>query len=323
MNGCSIFNRSIFIQGLLVLLFCLGNDAYAGNGNKDIVIIIPSQKQPYQAVAGSIRKEIANTPTIGKVKILDLSAIRKFPQRYLQGNKLVILVGAKALGFYIRSKVSIPFIASFTTKSAFASLTLRTGFEHIFRRNFVGGVALDQPPYRFIRLAKLIKPDLKSIGVVVGPRAKAKSSVIQREASHQGSMLNVANIEGNDNPVTKLRSVFTKSQLLIVFPDKANFNRSLSRWVIALSYKHHVPVISYSKKYADAGALVSLYSEPEQIGKQTAEMARSYLLRGLQPRKLVAPKYFDLRINQSVKQALNLSLPTKSELLKKLYRVAP
>jgi ABC-type uncharacterized transport system substrate-binding protein len=133
----------------------------------------------------------------------------------------------------------------------------------------------------------------------------------------------VANLEVNDNPVKVLRSIFRKSQVFLVLPDKANFNRSLARWVVALSYKQQVPVISYSKKYADAGALVSLYSKPHQIGKQTAEMALSFLSRGSRVRMMLAPKYFDLTVNISVKKALNLNFPSKIELLKSLYKVAP
>jgi len=106
---------------------------------------------------------------------------------------------------------------------------------------------------------------------------------------------------------------------LILFPDRAKFNNSISRWVLTLSAQYQIPVISYSKKYANAGALASIFSTSTQIGDQTAEMMISFLKNSRnKPKKLVDPKYFDIHINKSVENALGLTLPSKFELLNKI-----
>lgn len=135
--------------------------------------------------------------------------------------------------------------------------------------------------------------------------------------------MHLADIKPNDNPLKKLRQVFHDSQVVIIVPDKADFNRNLARWVVTLSYKYKVPVISYSKKYADAGALISLYSQEKEIGKQTAELALAYIKSSRLSLRLLAPKYFQVHINQSVNKALGLKLPSNEILVKSLYTAEP
>ena len=310
---------------LVLLVFaCLNTYVYAENNDEGVLIIVPNQTNPYQEIVESIIREFISKRRQEKIQILSLDTLNNTSKHLLKHRKLVIPIGTKAADYYINSNIDSPFVASFTTEGAFTALSAKTASKTNLRKYFVGGVSLEQPSNRLTLLAKLIRPDLKSIGVVLGPNSKDKNNYLQKKTAQVGSNLQVANIMLNSNPVKKLRNIFRKSQVLIVFPDKANFNRSLARWVIALSYKHQVPVISYSKKYTDAGALISLYSNPQQIGKQTAEIALSYLdNNSKQPRKLAVPKYFDLAINKSVKHALNLSFPAKDVLLKKLYQSAP
>lgn len=307
------------LKYLALLLLSLSVCVNATNNNEGIIIITPSQAKPYQIIVNSIKKEFINKKFQEKIRVLNLNILKKSPQRYLKGNRLIIPIGTKALNFYLKADTKTPFVAGFTTESAFSSLSSKAQVK--IKKYFVGGVSLDQPSRRLAHLAKFIKPDITSIGALLGPNSKTKNNDIRRQSAHVGSNINIVNIRTSDNPVSKLRNVFQKSQVFIVFPDKANFNRKLARWVIALSYKHQVPVISYSKKYTDAGALISLFSEPQQIGKQTAEIALAYLHHSSLPRKLVPPKYYNLAINKSVKQALNLSFPSKSELLRKLQDI--
>ncbi len=307
----------------LLLFFAYPLFAISADTEKNSeIIIISSGSSASQEIVNTIRREITLNRKSEKIKVLSLKDVELKPDsRLLDNKRLVIPVGTKAIDYSIKTKIKSPFIASFTTKSAFSALTVKAGSQSILRKYFVGGVALDQPPQRLTSLAHLIKPDLKTIGVVLGPNSRSKKSSIQRQTARIGARLNIVNIGVNDNPVKILRSVFRKSELFIVVPDKANFNRSLARWVVALSYKQQVPVISYSKKYSDAGALVSLYSKPHQIGKQTAEIALSFLNRGIRTRKMLVPKYFDLSVNASVKKAFHLSFPSKIELLRSLYKV--
>lgn len=290
----------------------------------NILIIVPKNTNPYLMIVNSIKRELILKGRKESVQVLNLGS-RTSSDKIQQGNRLVITLGAKSLDYYLNSGVRTPFISSFITDGAFSTFITKNPRRRNISKRYVGGISLEQPLYRIVSLMKLIKKNVKSIGVVLGPNTLAKRSLLRRQIQRQvGGVLNVANIQYRDNPVNKLRAIFKKSQLVLVIPDKASFNRSLAHWVVTLSYKHKVPVFSYSKKYADAGALISLYSDPEQIGRQTANMLMSYLQTPrIKPLKIIPPKYFQIAINQSVSQAFGLKLPHTETLLRQLYKVEP
>jgi len=320
-----IKRHSRFYSYLVILLICVSNLSFAKSKRQigDILIIIPNSAMPYKIIVTNIRRELRRKHRGERVNVLNLSA-KSFSGTILKGNRLVVTLGAKSLDFYLKSGINTPFISSFITEGAFAKLVIDNPQKNIIARRYVGGISLEQPVYRLVSLVKKLQGNIKSIGVVLGPNSNIKFPSLRRQIQRQlGSVLNVANIHRNDNPVKKLRQIFKRSQLVLVIPDKARFNRSLAHWVVTLSYKYKVPVISYSKKYTQAGALISLYSEPEQIGRQTAEMIIAYLhAPKAKPLKLNVPRYFQIAINHSVSQAFGLKLPKEDMLLHWLYSTA-
>lgn len=308
-----------------ILLFSINGyvPAYSQSNNKNVLIIIPEQKKSYEEIVNSIKREFLNERWSGKIRVLNLRGASNSHHALLKGNRLVIPIGAKSVDYYLAKKIKTPFLASFITESAFSTLSQKHKRQGNQMHHFIGGVSLGQPSYRLASLVKLIKQDIKSVGVVLGPNTIKKWSELQRQIIKIGATLNVADIQSYENPVKKLRKVFHNSQVVIVVPDKADFNRSLARWIVTLSYKYKIPVISYSKKYAEAGALISLFSREKDIGKQTAELALSYLRYSKGSPKLIAPKYFQVHINQSVNKALGLNLPSNEVLVRKLYSVEP
>lgn len=317
-------NRSRAVKYILLLcLVCLSAFLFADVNRQtgDTLIIIPNNTAPYRMIINSIRHELALKNQRVKLQVLNISS-RASSRKMLEGNRLVITLGAKSLDYYLNSGAKTPFISSFITEGAFAALISKKQIGGLVARKYVGGISLEQPLKRIVSLVRIIQKKIKSIGVVLGPNTLRKQSSLRQQIHRQiGGKLNVANISSKDHPVNKLRKIFQKSQMVIVIPDKASFNRTLARWVVTLSYKHKVPVISYSKKYADAGALISLYSDPTQIGRQTAKILMSNLhVPTIKALKLSPPRYFQIAINKSVSKAFGLKLPSEDVLLRQLYK---
>jgi ABC-type uncharacterized transport system substrate-binding protein len=297
--------------------------AFSQTDNNKILIIIPNQMEPYTGIVNNIQKELVEKKWSGKINVLNLKDLSYSTEKLLKGNRLIIPVGTKSVDYYLRKGLNTPFLASFITESAFSTVSKNVNRQNKRIHHFIGGISLEQPVHRLALLAKLIGTNIKSVGVVLGPNTIGKRYDLQKQIAKIGGVLHVADIKSYDNPLKKLRNIFQNSQVVIVVPDKAEFNRKLARWIITLSYKYKVPVISYSKKYADAGALISLYSQEKEIGKQTAELALAYINNHWSSSQLVAPKYFQIHINQSVNKALGLNLPPNEVLIKKLYSAEP
>ena len=310
---------------MFFILFCVSNTVHAFTQNEDkkILIIIPSQMKPYIGIVSSIRKELVENRWFGKINVLNLEGLSNSNEQLLKGSYLIIPIGARSVDYYLSKEINTPFLASFITESAFLKLSEKANRKGKRMSNFIGGVSLEQPSYRLVSLVNLIGENIKSVGVVLGPNTIRKRDDIKKQIEKIGGVLYLADIKPYDNPLKKLRQVFHNSQVVIIVPDKADFNRNLARWVVTLGYKYKVPVISYSKKYTNAGALISLYSQEKEIGKQTAELALDYIKNSKLSSRLLAPKYFQVHINQSVNKALDLKLPSNEVLVKKLYAAEP
>jgi len=310
--------RKYFISTiyLVFVLFLLIGQAQSQELNKrGVSILIPKNTPQYLEVVRSIKEKLKKNEIGDPVDIIFLSDNHKLAKKSLDNKKLVVLIGSRSLDYYLKSQNKSPYITSLITRSAFEYITSK----NIVRNGFVGGVSIDQPPRRFLSLAKMVVPNLKKIALIMGPEVIKNKKNILRGFSKNNLVYNLFEILLNDNPINKLRKAYEENEVLILFPDRAKFNNSISRWVLTLSAQYQIPVISYSKKYANAGALASIFSTSTQIGDQTAEMMISFLKNSRnKPKKLVDPKYFDIHINKSVENALGLTLPSKFELLNKI-----
>lgn len=300
-----------FVAALSLMLIC--GQARAQTHNNQISIIIPNDAPQYLDVVKRLENSLINKRET--FKVINLSNFQQRLNVNLDKEKLVVLVGSKAFDHYIKVKAKSPFIVTLITKSAFNYFYRQSDN----KKGFVGGVSIDQPVKRFIELTQALLPTLQKATMVLGPEKIKNKHMILKNIAEDDLNVKITEISVNDNPVNKLRNAYKSTQALILFPDRKKFNRSISRWVLTLSYQYKVPVISYSKKYATAGALASIFSTSKQIGSQTAGIMIPFLNNpNAKPKRLIDPKYFDIQINQSVARALNIRVPSKNELIKKI-----
>lgn len=314
-STCFIFRKIIFlISSILVafsLFFFIGNTEAKALSENGISIVVPNKTSQYMSVVQKVQNGFKDK----NIEILNLSNFKQTLNVNLDNQELVILVGSKSFDYYVKTDAKSPYLTTLITKSAFKFIYNKSKNKN----KFVGGISIDQPSWRFVSLAQALLPTLKKTALVYGPEKTKYKNTVLKELNKFNLDYDVLEISLNDNPVNKLRNAYESNEALILFPDRKKFNQGLSRWVLTLSYQYKIPVISYSKKYAQAGALASLFTTPEQIGAQTTEIVVPFLKNpNNKPRKLIDPKYFDIYVNRSVANALNLAIPSKFELLQKI-----
>jgi ABC-type uncharacterized transport system substrate-binding protein len=106
---------------------------------------------------------------------------------------------------------------------------------------------------------------------------------------------------------------------MLAVPDPAVLTPNSAKWLLFTAYQRGVPVLGFSKAYVNAGALGAVYSSPDQIGRQAAEIAARLerdAFSNLGPS--VYPTYFSVALNRSVARSLRLDVPDEVELLRKL-----
>jgi ABC-type uncharacterized transport system substrate-binding protein len=113
------------------------------------------------------------------------------------------------------------------------------------------------------------------------------------------------------------RDLIATADLFIAINDPLALSRENAKWLLYVAYQKQVPVIGFSKTYVKAGAAAAVYSEPEQIARQSAELARDW--GSSSGRCLPSPshaKYFNVTINHAVSQSLGSSLHNEDELVR-------
>ena len=238
------------------------------------------------------------------------------------GSDLIIAIGSRATRKLVDADIDTPALSIVTPKVTFS--TLMNTSESAGKRHRSGkfaGIVLDQPPLRRIRLARSVLAGSRSVGVLWGPTSRQEAAEYRAAASTAGVELNEAVVDEDANPVPIIEGLIKDNKALLAVYDSVALNPNISKWLLYLAYQHRVPVIGFSRAYVDAGALAAVYSTPEQIGRQAAEVVYDYIEgnSGILPRQIY-PKYFSLGLNRSVARSIGLSLPDEDLLLQQLIQ---
>jgi ABC-type uncharacterized transport system substrate-binding protein len=88
------------------------------------------------------------------------------------------------------------------------------------------------------------------------------------------------------------------------------------------TYRNRIPLIGFSAAYVKAGALAAIYSTPENIADQLAELTAQSLSAAGAVKQIISPKYFSVSINSRVARSLGVQLKLDSDKLAQLIRDA-
>lgn len=220
------------------------------------------------------------------------------------GDRYIITIGTQAAEAVYSQLPDSPVISALITQSAYAVLQPSEAPQADLIPLF-----LDQPYGRFLALGKALSPRAESVGILLGPTASDNQQEIATIARRYGLKAVFALITPSENPINIIEPVMAQTDFFVVIPDQQAINQSAAKWVIRLGYRHKKPIIAYSKKYANAGALASVYVAPEDI----AEALVSQLLHASAEKQR---PYFSIYINPSVARSLRVPLPDDEQLKK-------
>jgi ABC-type uncharacterized transport system substrate-binding protein len=179
-------------------------------------------------------------------------------------------------------------------------------------------IVLDQPYARQLSLIKIIMPEAKNVGVLLGPTSAQFSEPLKEEAEERALNLLQEKVTQQTDLLPKLNKLLASSDVLMAIPDASIYSRETAQPILLTSYRHKKTVFGYSQSYVRAGALAAVYSSSKQIAQQTAEIAiASQASPGLLPAPQ-APKYFSIAVNYQVARSLDINLQNEEALYKKL-----
>ena len=297
-----------FVGWVLVFLMAGVGQAVAAR----VAVVMSDDSAPYLDVYQLIQSYLGDTPhQVSRVIAEGLTSAS------LDEVNLAVVVGVRAAEALAALPERPPVLAVLVPRVWY----LKTGRNRLSDggRRTVSALYLDQPFERQAKLIRLAFPDARRVGVLLSADQDWLTGELDEALRSQRLSLVHATLAGDEQLITPLENVLSESDLLLAVPDPLVFNRNTAQSLFLTSYRYRDPVMGYSRSMTRAGALLSLYSSPAQLGRQAAEWVRNALNN--MPVRLPSPAYpayFDISINEQVARSLGFTLPPEDELEKRM-----
>jgi putative ABC transport system substrate-binding protein len=280
-----------------------------------IAVVLSDDSAPYQEVLSAIQSRLGS----------EYNLVRQSPDQFASTDttsvaRLIITVGVKAAEAVVEKSSRTPVIAALVPRDWY----LHSGQSRLTAdQRPATAVFLDQPFSRQLRLVREALPEASKLGVALSNAQTWQLRELQSQAKSLRLSVNEVIVGSEKRLVESLEKILPGVDLLLALPDAEVLNSGTAQTLFLTTYRYRVPVIGYSRSLTRAGALVSLFSSPDQIGRQTAEIALTALSNGVV--KLPSaqfPRYYSISVNEHVARSLGLALPGETTLLKRMLEGA-
>ncbi len=298
---------------MLMLSLCVPflTQAYTG-----VTIVLSAPTPANQEFLDNFKDELVRSRNTSlRLTVIDLQEVEKLV--VAENSELVIALGVKALEAASKLRHTTPVLGIFTPLPTFNS------FLQSSRRDLgnFSAIVLDQPYTRQMSLIKIILPDAKSIGIMLGPTSSQYGEHLKDDGEKNGLSVFEENIDQEADLIIKLQKLLDTTDALMAIPDPSIYNRETAQPILFTSYRHLKPVFGYSQSYVRAGALAAVFSNSKQLAKQAVEIA----IKSQQPPNLLpppqSPAYFSVMVNYQVARSLNISVMDEDVLYKKILEL--
>ena len=309
-NSIEKQSNHLWLHSLLLLVFCVGllsSNCYASDTNT-ILVVLSKNSRPYQEFASALKENAGNSESDALVNMVFIQLGELDSDALLANSgkdyRLVVTVGSAAVRKILPLKLSVPIVSTLIPKRTYDVVRKKNAES---ANNNTSAIFLDQPAERKFGLIRAALPDMKNVGVIVGPSTKERVAELDAAARNKNINLDAKKIADEDGLLDALNELLENSEILLTVADPAVVNRNTLQSVFMTSYMKRIPVIAYSRAYVRAGALMAVYSTPAQIGLQTGELLMKMAQTdSWKSQQSYYPKYFSVAVNDRVARSLGL-----------------
>jgi len=277
----------------------------------DTLLVLSDGAPAYEMTAQRIRERLTrqNPPLV-----VETTSFAKATASQISNATLVITIGTQAAENVVNSFQPDRLICALLTHQTFARLPpLRAGAQR-------SAVFIDQPALRQLALVRLALPATRRVALVYSDASRPLVDAIEAAARGTGMAIEAARVNEEQPLYNALRSVLSDDSVLLTVPDTSIYNNFTIQNVLLTAYRERTPVIGFSPAYVRAGAVVAVYSTPEQVGDQVADAALQALGGAALPPPAF-PTAFSVSTNPHVARSLSLALPSPEQIEAQLRRL--
>lgn len=138
----------------------------------------------------------------------------------------------------------------------------------------ITGVSMNIAPERQLSHLRQVLPHARKIGLLFDP---GKSGVFVGKARNAAEKTDIElvtkAVHSSREAVTAIEGMKGKVDALWLLPDTTVVNPATIDLLLLSTIDNRIPVLIFSEKYVEKGALMSLEIDPAEAGKQAGEMA--------------------------------------------------
>ncbi|GAB1394359.1 ABC transporter substrate binding protein [Rhodocyclaceae bacterium] len=210
----------------------------------------------------------------------------------------------------------VPVLATLLPRAAYEARATEAGRS----TRAMSAVLLDQPLAREMALIKRALPNWLRVGVLLGPQTRPQLLQIERQARlRELRLVPSLYVDSAERIYPALKEVLESADVLLALPDAVIYNSSSLQNILLASYRARVPLVAFSPTHVKAGALMAVYTTPDQVARQAAGMARGWLAGRSLP-AAQTPREFDVVVNHHVANSLGLRIDDAKQIAEDLRR---
>ncbi|MFH1414982.1 MAG: ABC transporter substrate-binding protein [Elusimicrobiota bacterium] len=302
------------IKRILCLISLLVSAQVTLNAEQVKIALIKSRDiLPYTQASDGFFEEIhkKNVTIVSKGYILKEGKANSFISDLKEFDPDIILCfgteAAKEISVYF---TDTPIVFSLVSNPVKEGLIISLGK----RKQEITGVTIDIPYDLQFNIIKEALPSLKNIGIIYDP-GKSGDIVSQAKEDAVRTGMHIAEFPIYDLKEISvvLEDIESKVDVIWSIPDPTIYgNPTTSRAIMLSTLKKNIPFIGFSKSFAKAGALIGIYCEYGDIGKQTAALVMK-VVEGKSASEIPVehPEYIRIALNLNVAKILGLKIPEK------------
>ena len=307
----SITARLVRDARVFIVLVLAISGLCANAASAESIFIIPGKMDgPHKAVANvlvsRLNSEFREVITVKELAPQFISRLKAVADK----KDYIVTIGSQAFSSVLDQDLDATLIATLIPRETYLALLE----SHPGSRNRTTAVFIEQPVQRNLELVRIALPGRKP-GILLGSQSGFLEDQLRRAARDLSLPLYIKRFKPRENLVDALDQVLKNCNVLVAFADPEVSNPGTARHLLLTTYRYGIPMVAYSKAYVRAGALMAVYSTPEQFGQQTAELViRSTRITGPTLPGPEYPRYFSVDVNRNVARSLGIDLKPRAEI---------
>jgi len=281
----------------LISLLLLANCAY-GNSNLKNIYVVESGNSGHDSAYLHELRQFIYLEKLHRVNFDNLDR-EKIEKR----NGVIITVGPKAFKSVVKEKITHPIIAINIYKIDYDNILSKAKYK-------IKATAIfqDPDPAEQMRLVKGLIGKGAKVGVILGTGEEKQAELLKSKATQVGLILEVEYATtANDLRKSLIRLLSRNVEAIYAVPNRSIYNPRkpiILTNVMLTAYKNGIPFVGFSEDFVRAGAVASIFYNPQHVAGRTSEILNK-LRHTTKPIEPSRPRNFNIVVNQRVARRLN------------------